>query len=264
MRLPRLAEPVAGRRGAACPMPILGLQPCRQAHPVPFALVQLAVAVAVEARQQPVEIALPFTDHRTLRPFGIESLATATAAAEFAQRIERLAGMQALLGVAVKPLSADQGAEALQQSQGIDRCFAKSLPALLGQGSHLGAAWVDQAGIGGIAQAEWRLAGTFVDGAPGLLAATALFLDFDAVAPPQARLAGQGSLQRAFRALLEHPVEFDETLRRRTDPRGRYVAEQARPGKAVHELPAGPGAEPQAGGDEQPAQVEVHLSRTGP
>lgn len=149
-------------------MPILGLQPCRQAHPVPFALVQLAVAVAVEARQQPVEIALPFTDHRTLRPFGIESLATATAAAEFAQRIERLAGMQALLGVAVEPLSADQGAEALQQSQGIDRCFAKSLPALLGQGSHLGAAWVDQAGIGGIAQAEWRLAGTFVDGAPGL------------------------------------------------------------------------------------------------
>ena len=180
---------------------------------------------------------LPFTDHRTLRPFGIESLATATAAAEFAQRIERLAGMQALLGVAVEPLSADQGAEALQQSQGIDRCFAKSLPALLGQGSHLGAAWVDQAGIGGIAQAEWRLAGTFVDGAPGLLAATALFLDFDAVAPPQARLAGQGSLQRAFRALLEStrrvrrnpapPNGSARSVRRRADAPGQGGARTA-------------------------------------
>ena len=185
-------------------MPILGLQPCRQAHPVPFALVQLAVAVAVEARQQPVEIALPFTDHRTLRPFGIESLATATAAAEFAQRIERLADMQALLGVAVKPLSADQGAEALQQSQGIDRCFAKASQRCWVKGR-------TSAPRGSTRQASVASRKPNGDSLAPLstvrqaFAATALFLDFDAVAPPQARLASQGSLQRAFRALLEHP-----------------------------------------------------------
>ncbi|MCY1541145.1 hypothetical protein D9M68_768210 [compost metagenome] len=95
------AHMVLRRRRAGMAVPILGLQLRGQAHAPPLGLVQLAIAIAVEARQQAGEVTLPFADHRPLGARHVQSLAAAATGVEIANGVERFPGMQALLGVAV-------------------------------------------------------------------------------------------------------------------------------------------------------------------
>ncbi|MNO93179.1 hypothetical protein D3C76_847710 [compost metagenome] len=266
LALRRPGQAMAGRRGAAGAVAILGLQPRGQAHALPFALVQLAVAIAVEASEQAGEVALPFADHRRLRAVDVQALAAAAAGMEIAQRVQRLAGLQALLGIAVVAAAAEQLAEQPRRLRHAARMAFAAFPAFAGERPHISAGRVDQAHAGGVAQAEPALADALLQRAPVAAALVIALLFLDAVAPPQARLAGQRAAQRRFGAFLEDAVEFGEALRGGTHLRGRHVGQQARPGEVADAAPAAVQAGAAGHGEEDPLAVELHaaLSRTGP
>src|SRR5690606_26267049 len=97
---------------AAATLPVLRLKPGGQAHPGPLPLIQLAIAVTVEASQQAGVVPLPFADDPALGGLLVEDLLAATRGAEITDGIQRLAYVETLLGVTVFAAAGEKAQQA--------------------------------------------------------------------------------------------------------------------------------------------------------
>src|SRR5690606_27484130 len=182
------------------------------AHALRLGRVQLTIAVAVEALQQTGEVALPLPHHRPLGQGQVEVLHPAPGH-EVSDGIERLSGMQTLLGVTVLA-GGKQHAEQPAVTAHAARMTLAAAPDLAGTGPYLGALGVDQTLAGRILETQRDLAGAALHHPPAAALAVVVVL-LDLVAPPQAGQPAQRRLDLATVQSMQNAIQLDIALGRR-------------------------------------------------